>query len=156
MARFNPLEQWKQARAERQRLAQESAQAQQMAQIPILDLRNSEWATLGGDPAQWPEADVLDMEQEAQYAGGVLDIPTDFATRTINPPRPRTISAGYDADAQVLRIKFRPGASVKSPGGAVYDYFDVSQKEWEAIQRAISTGRFINNQLTAKDYARRA
>lgn len=130
-------------------------QAEQEAQIPVADLRNTEWATQGGVARQYPQPDVLDMESEAQLASGVLDIPLDFQTRTINPPRPRTVAAGYDPATQTLRIKFRPGASAQSPGGAVYDYFNVSQKEWLAVQQVISTGRFINRQLTGKDYARR-
>lgn len=130
-------------------------QAEQESQIPVADLRNTEWATQGGVARQYPDADVLDMESEAQLASGVRDIPLDFQTRTIDPPRPRTVAAGYDPQSQTLRIKFRPGASAASPGGAVYDYFNVSQKEWEAVQQVISTGRYLNNQLAAKDYARR-
>jgi hypothetical protein len=125
-------------------------QARQAAQIPVLDLRNSEMVA----PPQWPTADVLDMEEEAQLAAGVRDIPLDFQTRTLFPDRPRTVAAGYDPASQTLRIKFRPGADMKSPGGAVYDYHEVSEKEWWAVQHTISTGRFINNQLAGKDYNR--
>jgi hypothetical protein len=148
----NAREWWQRRMQDRQ----DRQQAGQEAQIPVLDLRNSEWATQSGQPAQWPTADVLDQEEEAQYASGVSNIELDFQTRTINPPRPRTVAAGYDPASQTLRIKFRPGASTKSPGGAVYDYFDVTEKEYWAVQHAISTGRFINNQLDAKDYVRRA
>lgn len=124
-------------------------QAKQAAQIPVLDLRNSEMVA----PPQWPTADVLDTEEEAQLAAGTRDIPLDFQTRTLFPNRPRTVAAGYDKASQTLRIKFRPGAS-DSPGGAVYDYHEVSEKEWWAVQHTISTGRLINNQLAGKDYNR--
>lgn len=151
MARLSPREWWQR----RQQQSQDREQARQEAQIPVLDLRNAEYQMQGGEAPQWPTADVLDLEDEAQLAAGVRDIPLDFQTRTINPPEPRTVAAGYDPATQTLRIKFRPGASSQSPGGAVYDYFDVSQKEYEALFKAISTGRYINNQLAAKDYARR-
>lgn len=121
-----------------------------MNQIPVLDLRNSEMVA----PPQWPEPEVLDSETEAELAAGVPDIPLSFQTRTINPPRPRTVGAGYDPATQTLRIKFRPGASADSPGGAVYDYHDVTEKQWWAVQHAISTGRFINNQLAGNTYTR--
>lgn len=123
---------------------------EQAAQIPVLDLRNSE---LTAEP-QWPEPEVLDLETEARLSQGLPDIPINFQTRTINPSRPRTVGAGYDPATQTLRIKFRPGASRESPGGAIYDYYGVSQAEYWAVQHAISTGRFINNQLAAHEYSR--
>lgn len=145
MAR-NPRDWWT-ARAQERQAARD---ARDEAQIPVLDLRNSEEV----QPPQWPVADVLDMEDEARLASGTPDIALDFQTRTINPPRPRTVAAGYDPSTQTLRIKFRPGASAQSPGGAVYDYFGVTPKEWDAVQRTISTGRLINHQLAAKEYTR--
>lgn len=151
MAKLSPREWWQ----NRQQQAQERQDARQAAQIPVLDLRNSEWATQDGEAPQWPVADVLGMESEALMGPNVVDIPLDFQTRTIDPERPRTVGAGYDPDTQTMRIKFRPGASAQSPGGAVYDYYDISQKEYEALFRAISTGRYINNQLTDKPYVRR-
>lgn len=151
MAKLSPREWW-QRRAESRQQAKFEKQA---AKIPVADLRNTENATQGGVERQYPTADVLGMEGEALLAPGVPDIPLDFQTRTIDPPRPRTVAAGYDPQTQTLRIKFRPGASLASPGGAVYDYFGVTQKEWIALQQVISTGRFISNQLAAKDYVRR-
>lgn len=139
--------QWWTARAQERQAGRD---ARDMDQIPVLDLRNSEEVA----PPQWPTPDVLDQEDDARLAGGTPDIPLTFQTRTINPPRPRTVAAGYDPATQTLRIKFRPGASMQSPGGAVYDYYDVTPKEWDAVERTISTGRLINNQLTAKEYAR--
>lgn len=139
----------------RQAQQQAARDARDIAQIPVLHLQNSEEAA---EP-QWPTADVLaregNLESEAMAAQGIVDIPLDFQTRTINPPRPRTVGAGYDAERQILRLKFRPGASEASPGGAVYDYFGVTEQEWWAVRHAISTGKFINHQLRAKDYVRR-
>ena len=96
-------------------------------------------------------------EDEARAAEGVPNIPfTAYPTPTINPPRPRTIAAGYNEEHRILRLKFRPGASAASPGGAVYDYYDVTGSEWEAIRERVinSTGRFLNDQLAAKEYTR--
>lgn len=96
-------------------------------------------------------------ESEAVAAEGIPNIPFSvYPTPTINPPRPRTIAAGYDEEHQILRLKFRPGASAQSPGGAVYDYYDVTPAEWTDIRKRIinSTGRYLNDQLAAKGYTR--
>lgn len=145
MAR-NPRNWWS-ARAQERQAARDT---RDMDQIPVLDIRLSEEV----QPPQWPTADVLDTEDEARLASGLPDIPLNFQTRTINPPRPRTVAAGYDAQSQTLRLKFRPGASAQSPGGAVYDYFGVTPKEWMAVQHTISTGKLLNSQLSAKEYTR--
>jgi hypothetical protein len=65
-------------------------------------------------------------------------------TPSINPPRPRTLAAGYDRDTQTLRIRFREGA--------VYAYNGVSQREWANFRRVKSPGRFVNRVLNHKDY----
>lgn len=96
------------------------------------------------------------MEAEAIEAQGVPNIPfTVYPTHTINPHRPRTIAGGYDKRSQTLRLRFRPGASVASPGGAVYDYYDVTPAEWDMLRHCVSTGRdMINSALAAKEYTR--
>lgn len=134
----------------RQQAQQERQNARDAAQIPVLQLQESDEA----QEPRWPTPEVLDMESEAYMAQGVPDIPLVFQTRTSNPPHPRTIGAGYDRDRQILRLRFRPGAS-RSPGGAIYDYFNVSEKEWEGVRRTISTGRYLDRQLAAKPYIRR-
>jgi hypothetical protein len=86
-------------------------------------------------------------EFEAELAEPVKDIPfTVYPTATINPARPRTKAAGYDRETETLRIMFREGA--------VYDYHDVTANEWKDIKRVVSTGKFINRRLDAKDYTR--
>ena len=67
-------------------------------------------------------------------------------TPSINPPRPRTLAAGYDRSTKTLRIRFRD-----SP---VYAYNDVSEREWRNFRRVKSPGRFINRVLNAKPYYR--
>lgn len=68
-------------------------------------------------------------------------------TPSIDPPRPRTLAAGYSPDTQTLRVKFREGA--------VYEYYDVTAQEWRNFQRVKSPGRSINRTFNNKPYARR-
>lgn len=67
-------------------------------------------------------------------------------TPSINPPRPRTLAAGYDPRTQTLRIKFRDGA--------VYEYHDVPPRVWRNFKRVKSPGRAINRVLNNFDYNR--
>ena len=68
-------------------------------------------------------------------------------TPSINPPRPRTVAAGYSSDTQTLRVKFREGA--------VYEYYDVPPNVWRNFQRVKSPGRAVNRTLNHFSYARR-
>jgi hypothetical protein len=68
-------------------------------------------------------------------------------TPSINPPRPRTVGAGYSPETQTLRVKFREGA--------VYEYYDVPPNVWRNFQRVKSPGRAINRTLNHYAYARR-
>ena len=65
-------------------------------------------------------------------------------TPSINPPRPRTLAAGYDKSTETLRIRFRDGP--------VYAYNGVSQREWNNFKRVKSPGRYVNRVLNQKDY----
>jgi hypothetical protein len=67
-------------------------------------------------------------------------------TPSINPPRPRTLAAGYDKDTQVMRVRFREGA--------VYGYANVTPTEWRNFKRVKSPGRAINRTFNAKPYWR--
>lgn len=69
---------------------------------------------------------------------------SEIPTSTIDPSRPRTVAAGYDASRQTLTVVFRDGT--------YYNYYDVSQLEWSNFKRAHSKGRFI---LTYLDYKAR-
>lgn len=57
-------------------------------------------------------------------------------TPSINPPRPRTLAAGYDAETRTMRVRFRDGAG--------YEYYDVSPQTWQNFKRVRSPGRAIN------------
>ena len=68
-------------------------------------------------------------------------------TPSINPPRPRTIAAGYSKDTQTLRVKFR--------NGSIYEYYDVPPTVSRNFHRVKSPGKFINRTLNNYAYARR-
>jgi hypothetical protein len=72
-----------------------------------------------------------------------------WPTRTINPPRPRTLQARYSARAQRIEVIFRAG-SPASPD-ATWHYNDIPPQIWTAFKRNESPGRFINAVLNGWD-----
>lgn len=60
---------------------------------------------------------------------------TIVPTSTTNPDRPRTVAAGYDVAERKCTVIFRDGT--------YYNYFDISNAEWQNFKRARSKGRFI-------------
>lgn len=83
--------------------------------------------------------------QEAKLGDDTILLPYQ-PTPSINPPRPRTMAAGYDRQTKTLRIRFREGA--------VYAYNDVPPRVWNNFKRVKSPGRFINRVLNNYDYYR--
>lgn len=81
--------------------------------------------------------------QEAKEGDDSVLLPYQ-PTPSINPPRPRTLAAGYDKDTQVMRVRFR--------NGQVYGYANVTPNEWRNFRRVKSPGRAINRTFNAKDY----
>lgn len=81
--------------------------------------------------------------QEAKLGDDTILLPYQ-PTPSINPPRPRTMAAGYDRSTQTLRIRFRDGD--------VYAYNEVSPREWNNFKRVKSPGRFVNRVLNDKPY----
>lgn len=67
-------------------------------------------------------------------------------TPSINPPRPRTLAAGYDPDTETMRVRFRDGQ--------VYAYYDVKQRQWQNFKRVKSPGRAINRTFNHHPYAK--
>ncbi|MFI6496015.1 KTSC domain-containing protein [Nonomuraea typhae] len=65
-------------------------------------------------------------------------------TRSINPPRPRTLAAGYQESTLTLFIRFR--------NGQVYRYDRVTRNVWRNFKSAVSPGRFINRVLNFYPY----
>jgi hypothetical protein len=83
--------------------------------------------------------------QEAKLGDDSVLLPYQ-PTPSINPPRPRTLAAGYDKSTQTLRIRFRDGP--------VYAYNEVTPRIWNNFKRVKSPGRFINRTLNQKPYYR--
>lgn len=52
-------------------------------------------------------------------------------------------SVGYDPDSSVLEVEFKKN-------GAVYQYYDVPQYEYEEFMNAESKGRYLN--MNIKNY----
>jgi hypothetical protein len=65
-------------------------------------------------------------------------------TNTSNPARPRTHSASYWSNQDVLQITFRNGQK--------YNYYEVSTQQAASLKRAVSTGKLINRSLNAHPY----
>lgn len=85
------------------------------------------------------------MAIQAAKGGDDTELLPYQPTPSINPPRPRTLAAGYDRDTKVLRVRFRDGVG--------YEYYGVSPREWNNFKRVRSPGRAINRVFNHKDYA---
>jgi hypothetical protein len=92
----------------------------------------------------WRDQETAMAFEEAREGDDSILLPYQ-PTPSINPPRPRTLAAGYDSNGKTLRIRFRDGA--------IYEYYNVQQNEWRNFKRVKSPGRFVNRVLNAKDYA---
>lgn len=66
-------------------------------------------------------------------------------TNTSNPPRPRTLAAGYDRASRTLRIRWRDGTGT--------EYYDIPPDIWRRFQKSASPGRFVNRILNNFEYA---
>lgn len=75
-------------------------------------------------------------------------------TNTSNPPRPRTLAAGWDPSSRTLFVRFRgsPRGGGEYADGAGYEYEGVSRREWREFRDGPSPGRMINAKLNAKPY----
>ncbi|MFE9412310.1 KTSC domain-containing protein [Streptomyces sp. NPDC006704] len=78
-----------------------------------------------------------------------------YPDHTVNRSRPRTVAAGYDYKTHTLRLEFRNGEDGRgSHGGAVYEYYRVSESQWRHVRKARSEGRYINSTLNGHPYRR--
>lgn len=96
-----------------------------------------------------PAPDFSESTEEAleAYRDGDDSILLPYQpTPSINPPRPRTLAAGYNKDDQTMFVKFRDGA--------LYSYDNVSQAEWRNFRRVKSPGKAINRTFNNKPYTR--
>jgi hypothetical protein len=74
------------------------------------------------------------------------DILSYDPTSSSNPPRPRTLAAGYNKDSRQLLVRFRDGTP--------WVYYDVPPEVWRNFQRVQSPGKFINRVLNNYPYER--
>lgn len=71
-----------------------------------------------------------------------------WPTRSINPPRPRTLQARYSRQYQCLEVVFR---DQKSNSGR-WHYSQVPEAIWMQFKRTESPGRYINRVLNEFPY----
>lgn len=75
-----------------------------------------------------------DKHEESAKSGDVVAFTeSDIPTSSTNYSRPRTVAAGYDAGRQTMTVVFRDGT--------FYNYYGVTQSEWEAFRASYSKGR---------------
>jgi hypothetical protein len=80
------------------------------------------------------EADAdLDLEELASVSPSAPATLTDVPTSSLNAARPRTVAAGYDANRQTLTVVFRDGT--------IYNYYEISEGDWQNFHASISKGR---------------
>lgn len=104
-----------------------------------------------GAAARAEAARTMPLEEESAIARARAGDPSELLpyapTPSINPPRPRTVAAGYSKETETLRVEFREGA--------IYEYYNVPQRVWRNFRRVKSPGRAINRTLNAYPYSRR-
>ncbi|MFH9731857.1 KTSC domain-containing protein [Streptomyces sp. NPDC017260] len=81
---------------------------------------------------------------------------TERPTNTSNPPRPRTMAAGYDYKSKTMFVRFRGGKMAPHTwtDGVGYEYYNVTRREWDRFRNATSPGRMINAVFNSKPYTR--
>lgn len=89
------------------------------------------------DPMEW-------WAYEMARQGNDIYLMPYQRTRSSNPPRPRTLAAGYQESTLTLFIRFR--------NGQVYRYDKVTQNVWRNFKAQPSPGRFINRVLNFYPY----
>ncbi|MDP9870352.1 MULTISPECIES: KTSC domain-containing protein [Streptosporangium] len=112
----------------------------QHEQLDLLDYLNEQEESrhVHMDPMAWW---ALEMARQ----GNDIYLMPYQPTPSINPPRPRTLAAGYDKTTNTLRVRFR--------NGQVYGYYDVPANIWRNFKRQKSPGRYINRVLNFYPYA---
>lgn len=66
-------------------------------------------------------------------------------TKSSNPTDPRTATASYYSQTQVVVMQW-------GDGGTAYAYYDVTPQEWDALTKVDSPGKFINSTLNNHNY----
>lgn len=69
---------------------------------------------------------------------------TIVPSKSTHPPRPRTLTAGYNRASQTLSVVFRDGTP--------WNYYGVTYQMWTAFKASPSPGRYIRTRLDFKAY----
>lgn len=88
------------------------------------------------------------------FAGDDSLLLTKRPTNSSDPPRPRTLAAGWDADSKTLFVRFR-GRHLSGndyADGVGYEYYGVTRADWREIRDGPSPGKYINRVLNKKRY----
>jgi len=125
----------------------------------IRNIRQAQAAGVEEEIPEWVQADLPfptettgpDATEPHGMQGpfGPTPIPDwDFywPTRTINPPRPRTLQARYSSTQRRLEVIFRDGTP--------WHYDEVPPGIWTRFKRVESPGRYINSVLNGYPYGR--
>jgi hypothetical protein len=82
---------------------------------------------------------LMDMFPEKEGPYDAIATPPTIArtqaTTSSDPSRPRTLSAGYDPDSQVMTVLFRDGTW--------WEYRGVPENKWDGFKSAPSKGRYL-------------
>lgn len=91
-----------------------------------------------------------DIQATEDWVGSDGRVPQIDPTPSSNPPRPRTVRAGYIKErgesTGTLWVVFRDGTP--------WEYYDVPPRVWRNFRRVKSPGRFINRTLNNYPYGR--
>lgn len=117
-------------------------------------VRGADFAAVApASPTVRPRGSIMGQYTETdseEWIGGDGRVPQIDPTNTSNPPRPRTLRAGYlrerGAASGTLWVVFRDGTP--------WEYYDVPANVWRNFKRVKSPGRFINRVLNNYDYGR--
>lgn len=135
-------------------------QRPEFAPLPTAsDLLEMEGVETPQTPTMPTAEELLHLTDEQEYGvqahdEGTYHFPQVSPTKTINPPRPRTLEAGWErvtdenhpAYPGILRVRFRDGTP--------WEYYQVPSSIWQRFKRVQSPGRFINRVLNGYPYGR--
>lgn len=85
--------------------------------------------------ADFDSISIYDDEDPVDVDPSIPAAITQVPTSTINPSRPRTVAAGYNAKSNIMTVIFRDGTW--------WNYSSVSALEWANFKSSYSKGRFL-------------
>ena len=94
-------------------------------------------------PLEYPNSQTVTPEQiDVALGDAVAFNVTEIPTSSTNYQRPRTVAAGYDPYRQVMTVVFRDGT--------FYNYYEVTQGEWNSFHASYSKGSPWLNKANSK------